>query len=410
MRMNHLRGVSGNKIKRKGCQKVEILFKTKRGQLKTVVFHRLRQSLRMLNRQSAKVWRRIRSFVLPVLMTGAPTVSWAPVSKATSFPEQVSVLAPENTNTGENNQTGGKYEEQAKNTIAAGSFLNNRMSALVVVDNLESCLKQYGDDIRPDVSQIVLRTEDLALAKGKESETAKKLWDTAVRTYTGPGRCTRNFKRSVVKMGWTSQMTKQDFQAFDRIVPAWGLIPFLDSGKIGSLIPFNMAETDRKNKTMPIEGVVRVNEKGQTRYSHVQVMGPKGAAYGEKRGISQSPEHHRAANGQIQRYGTGHFYLDRGTMLTVLQEMAKTRDMVFILDQNKAELKVFEADCVPEQYRPVVAGYLRRQELKQMKTIQPADALAYRKLIRVRPQLKLPASIQPIDARQILNIKKSNSH
>ena len=96
-------------------------------------------------------------------------------------------------------------------------------------------------------------------------------------------------------------------------------------------------------------------------------------------------------------------------MLTVLQEMAKTRDMVFILDQNKAELKVFEADCVPEQYRPVVAGYLRRQELKQMKTIQPADALAYRKLIRVRPQLKLPASIQPIDARQILNIKKSNS-
>ncbi len=389
---------------------MEILFKTKKDHLKRAVFGVLGQPLHMLNRQSAKVWRRIRSFVLPVLMTGAPTVSWAPVSRANPFPEQVSALVPENTNTGENNQTGGKYEEQAKGTIAAGSFLNNRMSALVVVDNLESCLKQYGDDIRPDVSQIVLRTEDLALAKGKESETAKKLWETAVRTYTGSGRCTRNFKRSVVKMGWISQMTKQDVQVFNRIVPAWGLIPLLDSGKIGNLVPFNMVEADRKNKTMPIEGVVRVNEKGQTRYSHVQVMGPEGAAYGERGGISRSPDYHRAAGGRIQHYGTAHFYLDKNTLLTVLREMAKRRDMVFILNNNKTELKVFDAGNVPEPYRAVVADHLCQQNIEQnlIKNVLPADALAYRKLKHIQLFPDSTESARKINIRQVLDMKKTN--
>ena len=394
---------------------MEVLFKTKKDHLKRAVFGVLRRSSHGLDRQYADALQRVRPFVLSVLMAGVPSVGWAPVSRAVPFSGAKIVLSATDevkdetiVKNKEEEKEKFRKTEKTRDGSAAKFVLNNAVWS--VVDDLESCLMRYGDRLRPDVDQIVFGLKDLELAKGKESETAKKLWDTAVRTYTGPGRCTRNFKRSVVKMGWTSQMTKQDFQAFDRIVPAWELIPFLDSGKIGSLIPFNMAETDRKNKTMPIEGVVRVNEKGQTRYSHVQVMGPKGAAYGEKKGISQSPEHHRAAGGRIQHYGTAHFYLDKNTLLTVLREMAKRRDMVFILNNNKTELKVFDAGNVPEPYRAVVADHLCQQNIEQnlIKNVLPADALAYRKLKHIQLFPDSTESSRKINIRQMLDMKKTN--
>lgn len=235
-------------------------------------------------------------------------------------------------------ENGKNQTEQFSSTAGQTSASINSATAQTVFANLDACRETFGEDFTLDVSKMEFSMEDLALIKGKESPTAKKMLSEALKIkFKIPGVCTAHAKKLFTNMGWLKGMNKEDRMEFDRVVSAWELLPLLQSGKIGPLVEININPAEWESKTTPIP-VVRCNEQGETRHAHIQVMN-EGAVYGA--GIQASPEYHvkKLKNGKRvrQKYGRPHFFVDRETLKKLTEEVTKMRDDVVLVGDPKTK-------------------------------------------------------------------------
>ena len=141
----------------------------------------------------------------------------------------------------ENLEKYGEYDDSVKTEqrISDNAPTTDLLSAetgMIVFETLNECRKACDGEIHLDISRIEFSMADLELAKGKESETAVKMLETALKSRTSAGHCTRNSKMTIRKMGWDKGLSKEDRIYFDGIVPAWGLLPVLQAEKIGPLV------------------------------------------------------------------------------------------------------------------------------------------------------------------------------
>lgn len=327
-----------------------------------------------------KTGQKLKPYVLSALIALSPSANFIAVA-------------------GGNNNLDNKKEKNLKEKIVLPEDKNEKgmisymevksASSIELVDNLEKCMAKYGKDIKIDLSQANLSVEDLELAKGKESKEAVNAWKVAVSTHTGNGRCTRNFKQTCQKLGLLKNMDETTLYEFNRVVPAYDLITFLDAGKVGNYIPLGVCEKDLDAKTMPVP-VVRVNEKGETRYAHVQFMWMDGAAYGM--GVSASPNGHRTVTGKLQKYGKAHFYVDRNTAEGIASVLCQNKDFVSVLDQKIGTLMLFHKDNIPEKYQKAVS-YCKKLEkfksnLAELKGISDSAAVMEKDNVEVAGQNK----------------------
>lgn len=309
--------------------------------------------------RAEKLGRKLRSFALPVLMAASST-SVADMSASSGGWHAVSSSANNLTTSVGSDGAEKKIASKDKKTISFEEMRN-----FEVVDDF-SGLKNR-DNLKIDASGVTIKLSDMERAAGEESEQMKKAWDTSLNINVGSRRCTKAMKKLLRKLGMVTSEAMEN--GFDGVVPAWGLIPFFDRGDIRDVVPIKVEEDAQERKTMPII-VFKINEKGETVFSHCQVMGPQGASYGEGR-VSASPNYHRRGNKRL-KYGRAHFYVDKGTFFALLKEMVKVRpDLVTVLDKKNDKLLVFDERNLPERYKNIVAYhkmmYPVEEVLEQMK-------------------------------------------
>ena len=309
--------------------------------------------------RAEKLGRKLRSFALPVLMAASST-SVADMSASSGGWHAVSSSANNLTTSVGSDGAEKKIASKDKETISFDEMRN-----FEVVDDF-SGLKNR-DNLKIDASGVMIRLSDMERAAGEESEQMKKAWDTSLNINVGSRRCTKAMKKLLRQLGMVTSEAMEN--GFDGVVPAWGLIPFFDRGDIRDVVPIKVEEDAQERKTMPII-VFKINEKGETVFSHCQVMGPQGASYGEGR-VSASPNYHRRGNKRL-KYGRAHFYVDKGTFFALLKEMVKVRpDLVTVLDKKNDKLLVFDERNLPERYKNIVAYhkmmYPVEEVLEQMK-------------------------------------------
>lgn len=278
-------------------------------------------------------------------------------------------ISAEEINKYNENDNSVKTEQRISEDVKATDLLSAEAETLVFA-TLDECREVCGGEVNLDISQMEFSMADLELAKGKESETAVKMLNTALRSRTSAGHCTRNSKMTIRKMGWTANLSKEDKAVFEGIVPAWGLLPLLQAGKIGPLAEIRINPEELESKTTPIP-LMRVNEAGETKNSHTQFMCPKGAIFGG--GIQASPEYHKE-RGRRQKYGKAHFFGDKETIETVVEEVTKTRDdVLLVLNKKTKTASVVALDNVPQDYRMAVAQYRIQNQKSISDGISPAD-------------------------------------
>lgn len=243
-------------------------------------------------------------------------------------------------------------------------------SEMSVFTTLDECRKIYGEDFKLDISQMQFSMSDLELAEGKESKTAQEMVRMALKVRTPTGYCTRNSKQTFRRLGWVQNLSEEDKKYFDNIVPAWELLPLLQEGKIGPLTEIHICKEDLESKTTPIP-LLRVNEAGETKNAHTQIMCSKGAVYGGGR-YQGSPEYHKE-RGKRQKYGTAHFFVDKETIEAVVAEVTKNRDDVMLVCNPETKtVAVVALDNVPQDYRLAVAQYrIQKQSLEQDRNASP---------------------------------------
>lgn len=117
---------------------------------------------------------------------------------------------------------------------------------------------------------------------------------------------------------------------------------------------------------------MRVNEAGETVYSHTQFMCPKGAVFGG--GIQESPEYHKVRGGRKQKYGKAHFFADRETIGTVVSEMSKTRnDIVLVYSAASKTATVVNTGKAPQEYAQAIAQYQKQNSPAVLEGMEPID-------------------------------------
>ena len=133
--------------------------------------------------------------------------------------------------------------------------------------------------------------------------------------------------------------------------------------------------------------MMRVNEKGETKNSHTQFMCPKGAVFGG--GIQTSPEYHKE-RGKRQKYGTAHFFADRETIETVVDEVSKSRDdVLLVFDAKNKTASVISLNNIPQDYRFVVAQYRVQNRPTVLDKMRPDNSLLSEMLIKVPDDVKI---------------------
>lgn len=201
-----------------------------------------------------------------------------------------------------------------KNLISGFGDLNVNNLQLLDAETAHHLL--CSSDARLDLSHTTFSMDDFSASAKYETPITKQIQRLAVQIRTPKGHCTKHAKNLLRRLGFVKNLSPQQQADFERIDSAWGLLKVLPYMK--ELVEVPMDSEDEKCKTTPTV-MLRVNEKGETRYSHIQVMGPRGACFGN--GWEASPDCHIAANGRRQNYGKAHFYMEHDAFVKALMDM-----------------------------------------------------------------------------------------
>lgn len=369
----------------------DVLSKDNRGELRKKGAYALKNKPKQPKRLLVKTLGFLKPYILSAFMMMTPSSTWNAVARDSST---------NNKSLTENKATVSDSSKRIRAVMIPSTTKN-----MAVVDNLEQCLQKYGAELKLDVSNIEFSTADLALAKGKESAVAKQIWREAVRYRCASGKCTHHAKTVLRNLGLVKELSPEDRKNFESIVPAWKLTEFMSAGKISSMVEIKLNEAEAQNETMPLKGMARGNEAGETIHSHFQFMGPTGAVFG--RGVGGSPEYHKTKSGKIQWYGDAHFYVDKETLQTVIVEMAKqnVRPLVYLLDKEAKELKVLPADNVPSQYKEVVDRHENLKKIIDTRIEMKLDAL---KLKTIPPKIDVAALVPSTERELAQKSRKKN--
>jgi hypothetical protein len=225
-------------------------------------------------------------------------------------------------------------KDTQKNLTSLTSSLNLDIDNMQLLDAATACDLCTNSEAQFDFSHITFSMDDFKQVSGQETPESKRMLKIAEICRAAKGHCTQHFKNVMRKLGWVSPEDK----AFNSIVPAWQLNDYLAAGNIKNLVEIPIATQDQKCKTTPIP-MIRVNEKGCTKYAHVQFMGPQGACYGNK--WETSPDGHRGTNGRLQAYGQAHFYTEKRIFTKFLSCMIE-RGKITCYQDNQGVIHVMD--------------------------------------------------------------------
>jgi hypothetical protein len=266
--------------------------------------------------------------------------------------------------------------DSRKNSTSWFSNLNVNNMQLLDAETVSHLFNS--SDIRFDFSHTTFSMDDLKQVAGQETPETKRMLKMAESLYAAKGKCTQHFKKVMHALGWVAQEDK----AFNSIVPAWQLNDYLAAGNIKNLVEIPIAAQDQKCKTTPIP-MVRVNEKGYTKYAHVQFMGPRGACYGHK--WETSPDGHRGTNGHLQEYGPAHFYMVKDFAKKFLSCMLESGKITCYQD-NKGVIHVMDA-----------------------KMFENTNIRSWRSLTTDKPNFELPNLCQNMSTALVTKLSQSST-
>lgn len=350
--------------------------------LRMAAAYGLRNKPKQPKRLLVKGLRFLKSYVVASVMLASPApTAWNAVAggalQDTGITNTINMKA-DNLKAASLSGINGRY--------AAGTVMG---ASTCVVENVGDYLKNGGENLQLDLSNVTFTKEDLARMKDKESDKAKEISKIAERTTSANGYCARHAKAVMNKSGLLDHLPQERKQDI-----LWGLASAyqfqqcFDNGEVKDCIEISLDDEAAKQTKMQMP-MWRVNETAPgAEHAHIQWMDLKGGFFGQ---VNPScPFGHYDEAGRFHQYGEAHFYALKEDIKTLITEVP---GLVAVADIEKRTLTVFRENEIPQQYQTLVAEFkqMKNSAAEMLAQAIPADALRVEKPI-LRVELEKPAA------------------